>query len=56
MIDCLNAACYFIIKAYEDGIEAEMTNLKVQKLLYYSQSLHLALHNEPWRISLEKSA
>lgn len=47
MIDCLNVARYFIIRAYEDGIEAEMTNLKVQKLLYYAQSLHLALYNEP---------
>ena len=45
--DCLDAACYFIIRAYEDGIEAEMTNMKVQKLLYYSQSLHLALYNQP---------
>ena len=47
MIDCLNAARYFIIRAYEDGLEAEMTNMKVQKLLYYAQSLHLALYNEP---------
>jgi uncharacterized phage-associated protein len=47
MIDCLNVARYFIMRAYEDGIEAEMTNMKVQKLLYYSQSLHLALYNEP---------
>ncbi|MBD2195916.1 MULTISPECIES: Panacea domain-containing protein [Calothrix] len=47
MIDCLNVARYFIVKAYEDGIEAEMTNMKVQKLLYYSQSLHLALYDEP---------
>lgn len=47
MIDCLNAARYFIMRAYEDGIEAEITNMKVQKLLYYAQSLHLALYNEP---------
>jgi uncharacterized phage-associated protein len=47
MIDCLNASCYFIMRAYEDGIEAAMTNMKVQKLLYYSQSLHLALYDEP---------
>ncbi|MGL5942432.1 MAG: Panacea domain-containing protein [Waterburya sp.] len=47
MVDCLDIASYFIIKAYEDGIEAEMTNMKVQKLLYYSQSLHLALYDEP---------
>lgn len=47
MLNCLNAAKYFIHKAYEDGREAEMTNMKVQKLLYYSQSLHLALHDDP---------
>lgn len=47
MIDYLNVTRYFIIRAYEDGIEAEMTNMKVQKLLYYAQSLHLALYNEP---------
>ena len=47
MVDCLDIAQYFIIKAYEDGMDAEMTNMKVQKLLYYSQCLHLALYNEP---------
>jgi uncharacterized phage-associated protein len=47
MVDCLDVASYFIVKAYEDGIEAEMTNMKVQKLLYYAQSLHLALYDEP---------
>lgn len=47
MISCLNVARYFIVKAYEDGIEAEITNMKVQKLLYYSQSLHLALYDQP---------
>ncbi|MGB3760254.1 MAG: type II toxin-antitoxin system antitoxin SocA domain-containing protein [Rivularia sp. (in: cyanobacteria)] len=43
----VDVARYFIIKAYEDGIEAEMTNMKVQKLLYYAQSVHLALYDEP---------
>jgi uncharacterized phage-associated protein len=47
MIDCLTVARYFIIKAYQDGIEAEMTNMKVQKLLYYAQSLHLAMYDQP---------
>ncbi|MCT7995662.1 Panacea domain-containing protein [Laspinema olomoucense] len=47
MIDCLNVSRYFIIRAYEDGLEVEMTNMKVQKLLYYAQSLHLALYDEP---------
>lgn len=47
MLDCLEVAKYFIIRAYQDGREAEMTNMKVQKLLYYAQSLHLALFDEP---------
>jgi uncharacterized phage-associated protein len=46
-MDYLKAAHYFIIKAYEDGVEADITNMKVQKLLYYAQSLHLALYDEP---------
>ncbi|HLO85551.1 MAG TPA: type II toxin-antitoxin system antitoxin SocA domain-containing protein [Nostocaceae cyanobacterium] len=47
MTNCLDIAKYFIIRAYEDGVEAEMTNMKVQKLLYYAQSLHLAMYDEP---------
>ena len=47
MINSLNMARYFIVKAYQDGIEAEMTNMKVQKLLYYAQSLYLALYDQP---------
>lgn len=47
MLDCLDIARYFIVRAYEDGREADMTNMKVQKLLYYAQSLHLALYDEP---------
>jgi uncharacterized phage-associated protein len=47
MINCLNVARYFIVRAYEEGMEAEMTNMKVQKLLYYSQSLHLAMFDVP---------
>ncbi|MBC6418933.1 MAG: DUF4065 domain-containing protein [Prochloron sp. SP5CPC1] len=47
MVDCLHAAHYFICRAYENKRSDEMTNLKVQKLLYYAQSLHLALFDEP---------
>lgn len=47
MLNCLEIARYFIVRAYEDGREVEMTNMKVQKLLYYAQSLHLALYDEP---------
>ena len=43
----IDVARYFIIKAYEEDIEADMTNMKVQKLLYYAQSLHLAMYDEP---------
>jgi len=47
MVSSLDIARYFILRAYEDGREADMTNMKMQKLLYYTQSLHLALFNEP---------
>ena len=47
MIDPLDAAKYFIVRAYEENKDAEMTNMKLQKLLYYAQSLHLALHDAP---------
>lgn len=47
MVSPLDVARYFIFKAYEDGREALMTNMKVQKLLYYTQSLYLALFEEP---------
>lgn len=47
MISPLDAARYFIVRAYEDNKDADMTNMKVQKLLYYSQSLCLALNDEP---------
>ena len=47
MPSCLDIAQYFIAKAYEDGRESLMSNMKVQKLLYYSQCLNLALQDEP---------
>jgi uncharacterized phage-associated protein len=46
MVDCKNIASYFISQAYKSGRERSMTNMKVQKLLYYTQSLHLALQDE----------
>ena len=47
--DCINVVQYFIIKASERSIitALEMTNLKVQKLLFYAQSIHLALCDRP---------
>lgn len=47
MISPLTVAKYFIIRAYEDGREDQMTNMKLQKLLYYSQCIYLALFDEP---------
>jgi uncharacterized phage-associated protein len=47
MVSPLDIARYFIFRAYEDGRESLMTNMKVQKLLYYTQSLYLALFDEP---------
>ena len=47
MIDPLGAAEYFIVRAFEDGNDEGMTNLKLQKLLYYTQCLHLALFDSP---------
>ena len=47
MINPLSAAEYFIVRAYESKADADMTNMKLQKLLYYAQSLHLALLDEP---------
>ena len=46
MLDCREVAKYFINRAYQDGRDTDMTNMKVQKLLYYAQSLHLALFDE----------
>lgn len=47
MVNPLTIAKYFIIRAYEDGREYQMTNMKIQKLLYYSQCLYLALYKKP---------
>ncbi len=47
MVNPLKVAKYFIIRAYEDGRENQITNMKVQKLLYYSQCIYLALFDEP---------
>jgi len=42
---CFDIANYFLHKAKETGIN--VTNLKLQKLVYYAQAWHLAIHNEP---------
>jgi len=44
-ISALDAAKYLI--ALDDPEEDPVSNLKLQKLLYYAQGVHLALHNVP---------
>lgn len=46
MITCFDTANYFLFLAdsYDDD---SISNLKLQKLVYYAQGFHLALHNTP---------
>jgi len=44
-MNALLVANYFIDKAYEE--EDLISNMKLQKLLYYAQGYHLAIHNSP---------
>jgi len=44
-MSCYDIANYFIKLANETG--SFISNLKLQKLVYYSQAWHLALHAEP---------
>jgi uncharacterized phage-associated protein len=39
-------ADYFLLKTQEDGHEL-LSNMKLQKLIYYAQGLYLVLFNEP---------
>lgn len=43
---CKNIAEMKINLSYEDGYEG-ITNLKLQKLLYYAQGIYLSLNNKP---------
>lgn len=45
MVTCFDIAKYFIWLANESG--SFVSNLKLQKLVYYAQAWHLALHGEP---------
>lgn len=45
MFSCFDIANYFIALANETGSFA--SNLKLQKLVYYAQAWHLALHDTP---------
>jgi uncharacterized phage-associated protein len=44
--DVFDIANYFLLKAKVDGQEL-LSNLKVQKLVYYAQGLHLVVFNKP---------
>lgn len=46
MLDVFDVASYFINKQEAEAGDA-ITNLKLQKLLYYAQGCSLALRNEP---------
>jgi uncharacterized phage-associated protein len=46
MLSCDDAAKYFLPQASEDAGDL-ISNLKLQKLLYYAQGFHLALYDEP---------
>lgn len=46
MLSAMDVARYFLAQC--DREEGELiSNLKLQKLLYYAQGVHLAVHNEP---------
>lgn len=44
-LSCFNVADYFIRLANKTG--SSLNNLKLQKLVYYAQAWHLALHDTP---------
>lgn len=46
MLECSKIARYFLTCADEEAGDS-ISNLKLQKLVYYSQGLHLALHDKP---------
>ena len=46
MLSCYDVAQYFLAKADEDAGDL-MSNLKLQKLVYYAQGFSLALFNKP---------
>ena len=46
MLSCYDAAKYFLAQASEDAGDL-ISNLKLQKLVYYAQGFHLALYDRP---------
>ncbi|MEO0985244.1 MAG: type II toxin-antitoxin system antitoxin SocA domain-containing protein [Cyanobacteria bacterium J06639_14] len=46
MLSCHDVAKYFLSLVDEDAGDL-ISNLKLQKLVYYAQGFHLAIHDEP---------
>jgi len=46
MLSCFDVARYFLALVDEDAGDS-LTNLKLQKLVYYAQGFYLALYDEP---------
>lgn len=46
MLSCYDVANYFLTQVSEDAGDL-ISNLKLQKLVYYAQGFHLALYDEP---------
>jgi len=46
MLNCHDVAKYFLTKVDEEAGDS-ISHLKLQKLVYYAQGLHLALYDEP---------
>jgi uncharacterized phage-associated protein len=46
MLNCDDVAKYFLAQASEDAGDL-ISNLKLQKLVYYAQGFHLALYDTP---------
>ncbi len=47
MANVEDVAKYFIARSDDSQSGELISNLKLQKLLYYAQGLHLALHDRP---------
>lgn len=47
MINAHNVAEYFLSRANE-GDDSDISNLKLQKLIYYAQAFHLAVFEKPF--------
>ncbi len=46
MLTCFDVAKYFLTLADDDASDS-ISNMKLQKLVYYAQGLYLALHGRP---------